>query len=840
MPDTSVLQPAMIPEPDARAMDGVSRNSSTVSLLQLWRVLVCHRHLIELVVGGLMLACLLYCFLAPKQYEASAKIGLRSSPATSLNLDSTDSIAAVSILTVSIQQETLATVLRSDQLAWRVILDLKLYKDAAFGSPLKKGQDLQSVDPSTGDRVYLLERFKKLLRVQTLPRTSLIQIRFRSRDAGLSATVVNDLIRVYQEQENGFRQQATAQALSWLESQLKDQQKRMEADQRNLSAFQREHGILSISETQANGQQGETQHASILVEIDELERQLATATAERIQRETEFRTAQQGDPESLLTVSQQRDTGTFATALLQQIHTRRSELEQEQAQLSIEHGPNFPRVVEIRKLLQELDRQMQAEDAKLVERFRSAWQSSLEREQMLRKSLDQRTTDGLQQNQAAIQYAIMRQEANASHDLYLQVKGKMEAAALAAGIHDAKISVVDPAQPPAKPVAPNLILYLAITFFVSLWLAVGGALLLEFLHPSTVHAAILLAAFLVSATASAQAPTPSTSGIPTGVVQPKHTEETRSVPDAKHSTTVWNDSATASQTGASPLSATQFASPMPAPIASGDLLEIAEYHTPEFHSSVRVSSTGTVTLPMIAEIRLGGLDEQQAARAIEAALVAQGMLLHPKVSVLVTSYTGQDVSVLGEVARPGVYAFTVHHRLLDLISAASGLSSNAGRLVNVYHRDDAKTPHPVILDPSGTDSTAEHNPELSAGDTVQVSRAGLIYVIGDVMRPGGFPVDPAQGLTVVQALSLAWGPSQNAAIHKAVLIREQKGGRTMTTLDLKRMIHGEQPDQPVRDRDILFVPNSTAKNLWNKTLESSIQSAIGVTIYSGLVYSQRY
>jgi len=97
-----------------------------------------------------------------------------------------------------------------------------------------------------------------------------------------------------------------------------------------------------------------------------------------------------------------------------------------------------------------------------------------------------------------------------------------------------------------------------------------------------------------------------------------------------------------------------------------------------------------------------------------------------------------------------------------------------------------------------------------------------------------------QGLTVVQALSLAWGPSQNAASGKAVLIREQKGGRAMITLNLKRMLHGQDPDQPVEDRDILYVPDSVAKNLVNRTLESAIQSTIGVTIYSALVYSQRY
>ena len=279
---------------------------------------------------------------------------------------------------------------------------------------------------------------------------------------------------------------------------------------------------------------------------------------------------------------------------------------------------------------------------------------------------------------------------------------------------------------------------------------------------------------------------------------------------------------------------------MPAPIGPGDALDVSEFHTPEFHSSVRVSADGTVTLPMISAVNVAGMDEQAAAHAIEAALLAKGMLLHPQVSVLVTLYAGQDVSVLGEVTRPGVYPYTLHHRLLDLISAASGLSANSGRLVNVYHRADPRTPHPVVLDPGGADSAADHNPELSPGDTVQVSRAGLVYVVGDVIRPGGFAVDPTQGLTVVQALTLAWGPSQNAATGNAVLIREQKGGRTLTRLNLNRMLHGQDPDQPIHDRDILFVPDSMAKNMWNRTMEAAIQSAVGVTIYAGLVYSQRF
>jgi polysaccharide export outer membrane protein len=313
------------------------------------------------------------------------------------------------------------------------------------------------------------------------------------------------------------------------------------------------------------------------------------------------------------------------------------------------------------------------------------------------------------------------------------------------------------------------------------------------------------------------------------------------VPNPKEAPPIWNDAGGAATTaGAATSAGVQASAPMSAPISPGDFLEIAEYHTPEFHSTVRVSAEGTVTLPLIGEVKLAGKDEQAAARAIEAALLAKGMLLHPLVSVLVTAYAGQDVSVLGEVTRPGVYPYTVHHRLLDLISAASGLSVNAGRLVNVFHQGDPKMAHAVVLDPGGTDTSSDHNPELSPGDTVQVSRAGLVYVVGDVIRPGGFAVDPVQGLTVVQALSLAWGPSQNAAVGKALLIREQKEGRAMIALNIRRMLRGQDPDQPVQDRDILYVPDSEAKNLLNRTLESAIQSTIGVTIYSALVYSQRY
>lgn len=844
MADTPPVQ-LNSPRPhDEQASASRSLQSSSTSFRELWAVLVRRRRFVAYVVGGMLAACLLYCLIAPNQYEASAKVALRIAPASSLSLAASEPSSTASILSAPLQQETLANIFRSDQLAWRVITAEKLYQAPGFmGSFARRFPGFYPDAPGPDAQGWLLERFQKRLSVQTVPRTFVVEIRFRSKDRALSAEVVNALIHAYGQQDAESRLEATAKATGWLDGQLAVLKTRVQQDDQRLMKFQREHGLLETPETLANGQPGEVDHATDLLEIDELGRQLVAATADRILREAEYRAASRGDPEMVAATDPglQGGNGNFATALLQQLHARRSDLELEQTQLSIEHGPNFPRVVEIRRQLQDVDKQIQAEDGRLVERFRDAWKTAADREQLVRQSLDVSTNEGMKLNEAATQYAVMRQEASASHALYTRVLEKAKEAGLTAGIQGSDVSVVDYARQPVKPVAPDLPVYMAITLFVSLWLAGGGALLLESLRPSVTRlTAVMLALVLAGAAAHAQAPTPSTSGLPTGVAHIPQSTETKSQPNAGQAPAVWGSPSGATPVGAPPVIGSPIASPMPGPIGPGDLLEVSEYHSPEFHATVRVSDAGMVTLPLVGDVRIGGMAERSAAQAIDAALIARGMLLHPQVTVLVTAYAGQDVSVLGEVARPGVYPYTVHHRLLDLISAASGLAPNAGSLVTIVHRNDPKTPRAVVLDPVGADTAADHNPELEAGDTVQISRAGLVYVIGDVMRPGGFPVDPTQRLTVVQALTLAWGPSQNASLTKALLIREQKGGRTLTTLNLKRLLRGQDPDLPIRDHDILFVPNSTAKNLWNRTLESAIQSAAGVSIYAGMVYSQRF
>lgn len=803
------------------------------------RIFWIQRRLTGSIVGGLLLLCLLYCLIAPKQYEARARLALRIAPATPLSIDGADGAAwSGSIASVQTQLETLASVFRSDQLAWRVILDKKLYQDPAFqGRFSARFPGFRPLAPTPEAQAYLLERFQDCLHVRTIPRTLLLEIRFRSRDPSLSAGVVSRLIAAYEEQESEARILATGRATGWLQDQLQQLKAKAEQDDRRLSDFQRRNGLLITPQTLANGQAGSAEHVSSWLQVDELGRELVAASSDRIVREAAWRAASQGDPEAVLASDArlQSESGGLSVAAFRQLRARRSDLEQEQAQLASEHGPNFPRAVEIRGLLADLDHQLQAEDARLVDRFHAAWQSAADREQMLQKALQDETGAGQRASEAATQYEAMRREADASRELYLRMQDKVAEASLAAGVRGSDFWIVDAPYPPAKPAAPDLPLYLAITLFAGLWLAIGGALLMESLRSSSPRILLILLAVLAGALAArSQAPTPSTSGLPTGVAKIPQSRDTRTVPNPKEAPMLWNGAPSAPNPGAPPAAAA-----IPGPIAPGDILDVSEFHIPEFHSTVRVSAAGTVSLPLIGDINVNGLDEPAAARAIAAALLAKGMLLHPQVAVLVTSWTDQDVTVLGEVARPGVYPFAAHHRLLDVISAASGLSPTAGSVITVIHRADPATPILIALDATQTASPSQ-NPDLQPGDTVQVSRAGVVYVVGDVIRPGGFTMEPAQPMTVLQSISLAWGPSPSAALSKALLIHASGDGRTVTTLNLKRMLRGQDPDLPIAERDILFVPDSAAKNLWNRSMESVVQSVAGVSIYAGMVYSQRF
>jgi polysaccharide biosynthesis/export protein len=264
-------------------------------------------------------------------------------------------------------------------------------------------------------------------------------------------------------------------------------------------------------------------------------------------------------------------------------------------------------------------------------------------------------------------------------------------------------------------------------------------------------------------------------------------------------------------------------------ISAGDLLDVNVFDTVELSGRLRVDEHGAIALPLGGDLVLSGLTAEQAGHAIEKKLLEKDILKDPHVSVTVLEYATQGVTVLGEVKNPGVYPLLGAHGLLDLISAAGGVTPNAGKAVTVTHRFNPD--HPIIVNvESKPGSTVAFNVDVRPGDTIMVSHAGIVYVVGDVGKPGGFLIENNDRLTVLQAIALAGGTNRTASLNHAKLIRKSGGTHEEVPVPLNKILASNAPDQMLADGDILFVPTSGAKNAL-RDVESILPSVASAAIY---------
>jgi len=265
-------------------------------------------------------------------------------------------------------------------------------------------------------------------------------------------------------------------------------------------------------------------------------------------------------------------------------------------------------------------------------------------------------------------------------------------------------------------------------------------------------------------------------------------------------------------------------------ISSGDLVEVKVFGVPEMTSESRISSDGQLSVALIGPVAVGGLTSTEAERAIEKRLLAAGMLRDPHVTVFVKEYVTQGVSVLGEVAKPGIYPLLGSRRLFDALSYAGGTTTRAGKIVSIARRHDPDHPLLVTLD-SDPMKAAGANVEVLPGDTIVVSKAGVVYVVGDVARPGGYVMENNESLRVLQAVALAQGFNRTASLDSAKLIRKTADGLKEIPVPLKKIMENKTEDIAMQGDDILFVPTSAAKGAFRRGMEAAIQAATGVALY---------
>lgn len=267
------------------------------------------------------------------------------------------------------------------------------------------------------------------------------------------------------------------------------------------------------------------------------------------------------------------------------------------------------------------------------------------------------------------------------------------------------------------------------------------------------------------------------------------------------------------------------------PISPGDLIAVTVFDTPEFSGSFRVGNQGNLALPLIGAIHIAGLTTNEAARLIRDKLIQGNFLKDPQVNISFVDFTNQNAVVLGEVAKPGAIPILGARTLWEVVGAAGGPSNTAGPKIVIVHRTDPA--HPQIVDVSwDKDLANQPNPQVLPGDTIQISRAGIVYAVGQVGRQGAFPVIH-EHMTMLQLISLAEGTKSTAKGAHALLSRKTSTGRQIIEVDLPKLLAGKIPDFPLQNEDILYVPISTLKVIIYRGLEAAVSITTSLAIYRG-------
>lgn len=289
-------------------------------------------------------------------------------------------------------------------------------------------------------------------------------------------------------------------------------------------------------------------------------------------------------------------------------------------------------------------------------------------------------------------------------------------------------------------------------------------------------------------------------------------------------------------------------------IGAEDLLEIFVFEVPELSRTVRVSSSGDVSLPLVGTVKVAGMSPVNVEGVLTDRL-KKSYLKDPQVSVFVKEYKSDPVSVVGAVKMPGLYQIQTRKNLIEVLALAQGFSEGPlrqpGRSI-IVTRKEANAPAarsatdgtPGGAAPGETGSLEipikslmetgdpKWNVPIYPGDVVKVVPAGTVYVAGSVTRPGAFPLTDFDNVSAIQALAMAGGTTKVASRKNAIIIRrDAAGNRVEQKLDLGRVLKGVDEDSMLGPNDILFVPGSVGKEAALRAIETGIQTATGILIW---------
>lgn len=425
----------------------VAAREEDVSLVEVLQALRRRKATLAICIVSSLLLAMGISLLISKKYDAKARLFLDLDDSDALGLEQIQPLTGLDATT---RLQTQVRILESDTLAWDVIRKTGLYNNPAFagrefpeGSLLSNmSSDINQASPQL--RSKLLKRFHRSLDVSILPKTEILEVRFRNADPEVAANVANALANGYIERKFKTKYEAAEQASEWLTKQLDDLKQHAEESQEKLADYQKQTGMLGTDEV----------NNVVMEKLGQLNQQLSAAEGDRIVKEAKYRLSLSGDPQVVATIEPQ----SVLSSLRKQQAEQRSQL----AQLNAKYGPSYPRVLQARAQLADMDTAVAQEVKLMGKQMENEYVAAVKSQQLLQAAVDRQKQEAYRMNGEAMQFAILKRDVNSSRDLYEDLLKRLKEAGIVAGLKSSNVNIVDPASVPSEPAEPRMPLYLAL------------------------------------------------------------------------------------------------------------------------------------------------------------------------------------------------------------------------------------------------------------------------------------------------------------------------------------------------------------------------------------------
>ncbi len=426
-------------------------------LAEYWRILLKRKWIVLACLVIVSTLAAIATFRMTPLYESTARVAIYPENTEYMGFKDMASTNSTEDWDYTVELDTQIGMIESDSLAAQVIRKLQLDRNPFFAEAPKPSSRPPAAVPDSAIDPQLMGAFHSHLTVNKVAHTRIVEIRYLSPDPKLSAEIVNTLANAYMEYNFKTKYDATLQTSEWLGKQLADLRLKVETSQEALVDYQRKNGILGIDEKQN----------IVTAKLDELNRDLTQAEADRIQKQARY---QQLTQKGQVVASDVRDP------VLDGLRQRRSELANRKAELGVEFGPAHPKIRQVDDQLRSIDTAIEAQERNFISAAEMEYKTALNREVMLRGALDQQKKLQNDLNQNAVEYNLLKRDADTSRQLYDGLMQKMKEAGISAGLKSGNIRVIDIGRVARWPSKPNRRLNLVL----GLWAGLFGGVVLAF------------------------------------------------------------------------------------------------------------------------------------------------------------------------------------------------------------------------------------------------------------------------------------------------------------------------------------------------------------------------